>query len=108
MEALKCLRCDADMEYSGREQFQLGEESFFGGIRGAIEAMSAGSVCMDIYKCPDCGKIEFFQPRARETVRQPKTNWTCSQCGFYNFGRVHACQSCGVTRARSEDQKRKE
>jgi predicted RNA-binding Zn-ribbon protein involved in translation (DUF1610 family) len=70
--------------------------------------MTSESMQVDIYKCPDCGKIEFFQPRARETVRQPKTNWTCSQCGFYNFGRVHACQSCGVTRAWSEDQKRKE
>ena len=105
MEALKCLRCDADMEYSGREQFQLGEER---GYTGLLAVMTAESLQVDIYKCPDCGKIEFFQPRARETVRQPKTNWTCSQCGFYNLGRVHACQSCGVNRAWSEDQRRKE
>ena len=105
MEALKCLRCDADMEFSGREQVQLGEER---GYTGLLAVMTAESLQVDIYKCPGCGKIEFFQPRARETVRQPKTNWTCSQCGFYNLGRVHACQSCGVTRAWSEDQRRKD
>lgn len=62
METTKCLRCGTDMEFSGREQFQLGEESAYSGI---LAVMTAESIRMDIYKCPDCGKIEFFEPLAR-------------------------------------------
>ena len=105
MPKLKCLRCGTDMEYAGREKFQLGEESYHSGL---LAVMTAESKLMDIYQCPDCGKIEFFQPQARKTASASKTNWTCSQCGTYNSGRVQTCQDCGVTRAWSEDQRKKE
>ena len=105
MAELKCLRCDADMEVFRQEKFQLGEES---GYTGILAVMTAESMMMDIYKCPNCGKIEFFEPWARKRSATPKTNWTCSECGQYNFGRVQTCQSCGVTRVWSDSQKKKE
>ena len=104
MAELKCLRCGVEMEYSGREKFQLGEESYHSGL---LAVMTAESMQVDIYKCPDCGKIELFEPRTRRSA-VAQTNWTCSQCGFYNLGRVQTCQGCGVTRAWSDSKRKKE
>ena len=103
MAELKCLRCDEIMEFSGREQFQLGEESYFSGI---MAVMTANSACMDIYKCPGCGKIEFFDPQKIRRAPTPRTNWTCFSCGAYNSGQVQTCQSCGVTRQWSDAQQK--
>lgn len=103
MAELKCLRCGVEMEYSGREKFQLGEESYHSGL---LAVMTAESMLLDLYKCPDCGKVEFFSPSARKSAAAPKTNWTCSACGEYNAGRVQTCQSCGVTRVWSDSQKK--
>lgn len=100
---LRCLRCGADMEFSGRQQFQLGEESYFSGI---MAVMTADSMKMDIYTCPDCGKMEFFAPQIRKRSAAPSTNWTCASCGEYNAGKVRACQNCGVTRQWSDAQKK--
>lgn len=105
MENLKCLRCGTDMEFSGREQFQLGEESPY---RGLLAVMTSESMQVDIYRCPDCGKLEFFEPGVRRRATQPQTNWTCAECGTYNAARVGTCQSCGVTRHWSDSQRRKE
>lgn len=103
MENFKCLRCGADMEFSGRQQFQLGEESYFSGI---MAVMTADSMKMDIYTCPSCGKIEFFAPHSKPRSPAPSTNWNCSNCGEYNLGQVKACQNCGVTRQWSDAHKK--
>ena len=100
---LYCLRCDTKMKFAGRERFQLGEESYHSGI---LAVMTAESACMDIYKCPGCGKIEFFQPGTGTSGRAPVTDWTCSQCGTDNSRRVQSCQGCGVTREWSEKQRK--
>ena len=104
MGNLECLRCGASMEYSGRERFQTGEES---GYSGLLAVMTAESMLVDIYICPECGKMELFTPQ--KTPRPPanKSNWICYGCGEHNSYRVHACQSCGVTRAWSDDQRKK-
>ena len=103
MAELKCLRCGTDMKFSGREKIQLGEESYHSGLWAM---MTAESMKVDIYKCPDCGKIELFEPQVKKSV-EPQSNWTCSECGFYNLSQVQTCQSCGVTRIWSEKQKKK-
>ena len=105
MTDLKCLRCGTDMEFSGQEEFQLGQES---GYSGLLAVMTAKSATMDIYKCPECGKIEFFEPQKNARSTAPASNWTCSKCGTYNLGRVGTCQGCGVTRAWSDSRQRKE
>lgn len=92
---LNCLRCGTEMEFAGREQFQLGEESLFFGVMAVATAQSTR---MDVYQCPNCGKVEFFAPGARKKVTVPKTNWTCSECGTYNRANVQNCQGCGINR----------
>ena len=54
-----CLRCGAPMLSLGRQQFQLGEHTFF---MGDMNHLLAGSLTLDILRCEQCGKVEFFLP----------------------------------------------
>ncbi len=59
MRSLQCLRCGTQMGLVGREKFQLGEHGFF---LGDLPNLLAGSLELELYGCPKCGKVEFFQP----------------------------------------------
>jgi len=54
-----CLRCGGAMLHMGRQQFQLGEHTFF---MGDMNHLLAGSLTLDILRCEQCGKVEFFLP----------------------------------------------
>ncbi len=56
---MKCLRCNTEMLYFGREHLQRGDS---GPWIGNLNFSMQGGMEMDIYSCPKCGKIEFFQP----------------------------------------------
>lgn len=99
MADLKCLRCNIKMEFTGRESFQLGEESYFSGW---LAKMTAKSVTLDLYTCPNCGKVELFSPNRKKKPAPVLTNWTCSKCGTDNQSQAQTCQKCGVTRQWSE------
>lgn len=60
MKALKRLRCGADMDCLGREKVQLGEAGF---LLGDLPHLIAGALELEIYACPDCGKVEFYRPK---------------------------------------------
>ena len=59
MRELKCLRCNSQMEFMGREKLQLGE---YGPFLGHISNLIAGAMELDILSCPKCGKVEFYRP----------------------------------------------
>ncbi len=59
MRELRCLRCQKEMHYIGTKKLQLGET---GWILGDLPNLLAGAMAVDIYTCPACGKVEFFQP----------------------------------------------
>ena len=54
---IKCLRCGAKLENIGSEEIQLGHESF---LLGSLSNLLSGSLSVDIYKCPECDKLEFY------------------------------------------------
>ena len=56
---LNCLRCGAGMQFIRREKFQLGQT---GWVLGDLPNLFAGAMEIEIYVCPKCGKLEFFQP----------------------------------------------
>lgn len=101
---LFCLRCNGKMRFAGREQFQLGEESPFSGV---FAVMTSTSTCMDIYKCCECGKIEFFDPAPVKSSAPTATDWTCTECGTHNNRRVKTCQGCGINREWLKNQQAK-
>lgn len=60
-----CVRCGAPMLKMGRQQFQLGEHSFF---LGDLAHMMAGSLTLDLFCCESCRKVEFFVPEDEKTL----------------------------------------
>ncbi len=90
MKNLPCLRCDATMRHFKTEKLQLGET---GWILGDLPNLFAGSLEVDIYICPKCGKIEFFQTEAEDdgiTIQQKK----CPECGQMHDIDYPKCPFC--------------
>lgn len=90
MREIKCLRCDASMRYIKREKLQLGQT---GWILGDLPNLISGAMEVDIYSCPDCGKVEFFlsdeEPQVEE-IPQKK----CPKCGKVHDFDYPKCPFC--------------
>ncbi|MBQ8648183.1 MAG: hypothetical protein IJ484_08585 [Oscillospiraceae bacterium] len=81
MREMNCLRCGAAMNFLKSESIQLGEYGFFVGDWAHLRA---GGLAVDIYICPECGKLEFF--RAEGEDEEERVGWTiskttCPHCG---------------------------
>ena len=91
MRELKCLRCHAEMEFIRREKIQLGQT---GWILGDLPNLLSGSMELDIYSCPGCGKVEFFQAEdsivAEDTIAQVR----CPRCGKLHDMDYPKCPFC--------------
>ena len=59
MNDIKCLRCDVPMEFLMRESFQKGA---CGAWVSNLNFNFRGGYEMEVYRCPRCGKLEFFEP----------------------------------------------
>jgi hypothetical protein len=59
----KCLRCRKGLNYLGRRSFEQGRQSSSDPIGFAVDLLSA-VFChqehLDVYSCPQCGKVELF------------------------------------------------
>lgn len=89
MRELLCLRCRTRMRYLRTEKLQLGETSL---LLGDWPNLWAGALETDIYACPACGKLEFFQSEQEQQTLPQKQ---CPQCGRqvdFDFPR---CPECG-------------
>lgn len=64
---LDCLRCGTRMNYIRREKFQMGEA---GWLLGDLPHLIKGAMELDVYSCPFCGKVEFFQVTGDGEVSQ--------------------------------------
>jgi predicted amidophosphoribosyltransferase len=49
---IECLRCQVPMEYSGIFKF----------YEGPLIQIIQNRETFELYKCPECGKVEFFMP----------------------------------------------
>ncbi|MGN1008843.1 MAG: hypothetical protein ACI4PV_07835 [Butyricicoccus sp.] len=54
-----CLRCGGRMLTYGPLTFKLGEETFF---LSDWNRLMSGSLTMEVLRCEECGKAEFFIP----------------------------------------------
>ena len=87
MKDIKCLRCDEMMRHIKREKFQLGETGWF---LGDLPNLLAGAMELDIYSCPGCGKVEFFQTVGEKDMPQVK----CPNCGKNHDFDYPRCPFC--------------
>ena len=62
---MDCLRCRSQMQYQGTDQIQLGKTGF---LLGSLSNLLSGALDVAIYECPNCGKIELYNP---EKADQP-------------------------------------
>ncbi len=97
---MKCLRCDAEMVYFARESLQKGAS---GPWIGNLNFTMQGGFEVDIYTCPRCGKIEFFQPgfldhqRFDEEMAELPPEATQGIIGVSMDGIPQVqCQYCGI------------
>lgn len=102
-EALKtdkrCLRCGGVMERYGRRQLHLGEESLFGTV--ARDGLFASWLTVDILRCADCGKAEFYLPEPPELEylpKAPEAQVACPVCGT-RYPAGTQCPACARERA---------
>lgn len=94
MKELKCLRCESDMQFWRCEKIQLGEAGF---LKGDWEHVASGSLMVDIYICPECGKLEFY---SAEGIPEPLDKndpslYFCPECGRPHGCGQMKCPYCG-------------
>lgn len=96
MRQMTCLRCESEMAYAGREKLQLGKT---GWVLGDLPNLLAGALEVDIYICPKCGKLEFFNanyegdPNRYRDEELPGKQ--CPDCGLNIDFDYPKCPCCG-------------
>ena len=88
---LSCLRCGCRMNYVGTEDFQLGKTGFF---LGDLPNLFAGAMRLSVYRCPSCGKVEFFSFEPLETEDQI-AQVRCPDCKQMHDMDYPKCPFCG-------------
>ena len=71
MRKLPCLRCNAPMKFGMQQKFQLGQTGF---LLGDWPNLLAGSLELEVWFCPKCGKAEFFVPGSRNRGEREEEN----------------------------------
>lgn len=88
---LDCLRCGSKMEYRKTEKLQLGQTSF---LLGDWPNLVAGALDVEIYICPNCRKLEFFQTNIEVQEGNGIAQKTCPQCGLSHDMDDPKCPRC--------------
>ena len=93
MKALDCLRCGTRMNGPQQESIQLGSQ---GPLGSHLAHLLAGSLVVNLYHCPNCGKLEFFGP-GREAEIDPDAlpQKDCPGCGLSIDFDYPRCPCCG-------------
>ncbi len=94
MRKLDCLRCGTQMQFIKSEKIQLGQT---GWIMGDLPNLLSGALEVDIYTCPECAKIEFYQSEQRSSVEElPQVK--CPRCGKLHDFDYPKCPFCKFQR----------
>lgn len=86
---IDCLRCGQKMNHIRTEKLQLGQT---GWILGDLPNLFAGSMEVDIYSCPKCRKLEFFQADSVQEEGLPQKQ--CPKCGKMHDFDYPKCPFC--------------
>lgn len=85
---MPCLRCGHEMKHIKTEKLQLGQT---GWIFGDLPNLLAGAMEVDIYTCPNCGKLEFYLAEETEEELPQKQ---CPNCGKKHDFDYPKCPFC--------------
>lgn len=67
MTKKRCLRCGGPMAKYGPLMLKLGEETFF---MSDLHRIMAGSLEVEILRCEECGKAEFYIPDPEKGLKE--------------------------------------
>lgn len=78
MKNISCPYCKTNMNFAAQDKLQLGQYKL---LTGSLSNYFAGALPVEIYHCPDCGKLEFFMNSEEEFPQI-----TCEKCNYsYDF-----------------------
>ena len=63
---LRCPRCDRELDYMGTKSFHEGTRW---GALGDLGELFVNKERLDVYRCPRCGRVEFFVDGVGEDLR---------------------------------------
>ncbi len=92
---ISCLRCNTPMDFLGQRQIQLGKT---GWLLGDVSNLFAGAMDVAVFKCPMCGKLEFFSAEQTDTPcrgKEESSRKICPECGAEYDGDCGCCPICG-------------
>ena len=89
----KCANCGSDMEFLGEEQIQLGHYGFF---LGHLSNLVSGSLEVEIWGCPDCGKLDFYRRNSSGGDEGHMAQVICPKCGTKHDLDDPKCPGCGL------------
>ncbi len=85
MRKLKCLRCGRSMSRIKREHLFMGQ---IGLQWGGMHYQPSRGLDVDVYCCPDCGKLEFYRGEKDQDKRvagqSDLDSCKCPFCGEEN------------------------
>jgi len=85
---IACLRCGREMKHIKTEKLQLGQT---GWLLGDFPNLLAGALEVDIFCCPNCGKLEFFRA---DTEEEDMPQRQCPNCGKRHDFDYPRCPFC--------------
>jgi predicted nucleic-acid-binding Zn-ribbon protein len=68
---LPCLRCGTELLYAGNFKFHEGTRW---GALGDIFELNENRECFDVCKCPNCGKVEFYDMKIKNNRADGKSD----------------------------------
>ena len=90
----KCANCGGNMEFLGEEQILLGQVGFF---LGHLSNLLSGSLDVELWECPDCGKLDFYRQNSSGTGDEGHMAQTaCPACGREHDLDDPKCPFCGA------------
>ena len=64
---MNCLRCGTPMDFKGCKELQMGRTGL---ITGLWSNILSGSLELNVYLCPNCGKVEFYDPDKNDPYQE--------------------------------------
>ena len=91
----RCTNCGLEMRFLGNEQIQLGQVGF---MLGHLSNLLAGSLEVELWTCPKCGKLDFYRQGSSESSmdegHMPQV--ICCKCGTRHDLDAPKCPGCGL------------
>ena len=88
-----CSNSGSDMVFVRQEDMQLGRTSF---LLGDWPNLLAGALNVEIWECPDCGKLDFYRAGDPEEDEGGIAQTVCPVCGAEHDLDDPKCPHCGA------------